>query len=88
MKPIASIIALALALTPAYALASPTDQDAKAGPTAKTEEHAHSAKKEHKRQHAKATPKGRSHAQSPAVVRMTTARFMRLVPPPMRRPVA
>lgn len=68
MKPIASIIALALALTPAYALASPTDQDAKAGP-AKTEEHAHSAKKEHgKRQHAKATPKGRSHAQSPAVV--------------------
>ncbi|MBL8606621.1 MAG: DUF882 domain-containing protein [Myxococcales bacterium] len=68
MKPFASIIALALALTPAYAFASPSGEDA-AKPTPKTEERAHSAKKDHgKRQHAKATPKGRARAQGPAVV--------------------
>jgi hypothetical protein len=74
MKPLASILAIAIALVPGYAFASPDSEVATLPASSDTpapQEKA-PAKKHSKKQHAKAPQKTRAHAQKPAIVPIST----------------
>ncbi len=78
MKPFASILAIAIAIVPGYAFASPDSEVATLpassdGPSAPPAAHDKAPAKKHtKKQHAKAPQKTRAHAHKPAIVPIST----------------